>query len=149
MIYNPNIELERQQAIKKLNFFIDKGKTFELKEKKKKRSISQNSYLHLILTWFGLETGYTLDEVKNEVFKKLVNASIFYEGEKTGAIEGFKIERFRSTSSLDTSEMTLAIDRFRDFSSKEMGIYLPEPKDLVALQQLENEISKHHNKEFI
>ena len=45
--------------------------------------------------------------------------------------------------------MTLAIDRFRDFSSKELGIYLPEPSDLAILQDIENQLSKNKNKQYI
>jgi len=149
MIYNSTNPLQVKQAIDKVNLFISKGKTFELKEKRAKRSISQNSYLHLILTWFGIETGYTMEEVKQEIFKKHVNSATFYEGEFEGKIEGIKIERWRSTASLDTQEMTLVINRFRNFSSNELGIYLPEPRELALLQDLENEISKHNNQEFI
>lgn len=149
MIYNASNELQKKQAIEKLKYFIANEKTFELKAKHQKRSISQNSYLHLILTWFGIETGYTMEEVKQEIFKKHVNSSLFYDGEYEGKIQGFKIERWRSTANLDTEEMTLAINRFRNFSSQELGIYLPEPKELALLQDLENEISKHSNKEFI
>jgi hypothetical protein len=146
MIYNSLNPLHQKQAIEKVNYFISKGKRFELKAKNDKRSISQNSYLHLILAFFGIETGYTLEEVKQEVFKKHVNSALFYEGEFDGVV---KIERWRSTADLDTAEMTLAIDRFRNFSSQELGIYLPEPSDLVLLQEIENEISKHKNQEYL
>jgi hypothetical protein len=146
MIYDSNSKLDCERAITVLKGFIAKGKKFELKAKHPKRSISQNNYLHLILTWFGIETGYTLEEVKQEIFKKHVNPNIFYEGEFGELI---KIERWRSTASLDTAEMTLAIDRFRNFSSIECSIYLPEPSDLVSIQELEREISKHKNQEFI
>jgi len=146
MIFNSTIQLDKKRAIQRFEFFLSKGKTFELKEKHPKRSIRANSYLHLILTWFGLETGYTMQEVKQESFKKLVNTDMFYEGSVEGVV---KIERWRSTASLDKEEMTLAITRFRNFSSKELGIYLPEPNDLVLLQELENEISKRQNQEFL
>ncbi len=149
MIYDPKNKLHQKQAIEKLNYFISKGKRFELKAKQDKRSISQNSYLHLILTWFGIETGYTLEEVKQDIFKKIVNSATFYEGEFEGKIEGLKVERWRSTASLDALEMTLVIDRFRDFSAKEFGIYLPEPSDLVSLQEMENEISKFNNQQHV
>jgi len=149
MIYNSSNQLQTKQAMEKLKYFISKGKTFELKAKHPKRSISQNSYLHLILTWFGIETGYTMEEVKQEIFKKHVNSTLFYDGEFEGKIQGFKIERWRSTANLDTEEMTLAINRFRNFSSQELGIYLPEPKELALLQDLENEISKHSNQEYL
>lgn len=149
MIYNPKNPLHVKQAIEKIKHFIEQGKRFELKAKNDRRSISQNSYLHLILTWFAIETGYTLEEVKQDIFKKLVNPNIFYEGEFEGKISGLKVERFRSTASLDKLEMTLAIERFRDFSSKECGIYLPEPSDLALIQEMENEISKFKNQQYV
>ena len=149
MIYNPKNEIDCKKAIEKIKYFISKGQKFELKAKYPKRSIAQNSYLHLILTAFAIETGYTLEEVKQEIFKKHVNSDIFYEGEFEGAIPGVSVHRFRSSANLDTKEMTLAIDRFRNFASIELGIYLPEPTDLALLEQLEEEISKHKNQEFI
>ena len=147
MIYNSSIEFQKNQAIEKFKYLISKGKTFELKLKVPKRTISQNNYLHLILTWFALETGYTLDETKQDIFKKVVNSDIFYEGEFE--VKRIKIERWRSTADLTTSEMTLAIDRFRTFASKDLGIYLPEPKELALIEQLEFEIKKRSNKEFL
>lgn len=146
MIYDAKNPLHQKQAIEKLNYFISKEKRFELKAKHDKRSISQNSYLHLILSLFGVETGYTLEEVKQEIFKKHVNSSLFYDGEMKGIVN---VSRWRSTADLDTAEMTLAIDRFRDFASQELGIYLPEPNDLVLLQEIENELSKNKNKQYL
>lgn len=148
MIYNLENLLDKNQAIEKMKFFIEKKKRIELTVKNPKRSISQNSYLHLILSWFGVETGYTLKEVKEEIFKKHVNPALFYDGQKE-KIHGIITEHWRSTSNLDTAEMTLAIDRFRNFASKELGIYLPEPKDLDSIQQMENELSKRKNQEHL
>jgi hypothetical protein len=71
---------------------------------------------------------------------------LFYEGEFDGVV---KIERWRSSASLDKAEMTLAIDRFRNFASSELGIYLPEPEDLVLLQEIERELSKTKNQEHL
>ena len=149
MIYDPKIELDCKKAIEKLKHFIAKGQKFELKAKFPKRSISQNSYLHLIIDGFAIETGYTHEEVKQDIFKKIVNPDIFYVGEASGPIQEVVIERWKSSASLNTQEMTLAIDRFRNFASKELGIYLPEPKDLSILEQLEQEVKKHKNQEFI
>lgn len=135
------------KAIEKFKWLLKNEKNIELKVKHPKRSISQNSYLHLIFSWFGIETGYSVEEVKQEIFKKYVNPSLFYEGE-VEEIKGIKIERWRSTADLDTSQMTLAIDKFRNFASQELGIYIPEPKDLALLQEIENEISKNNNQQF-
>lgn len=145
MIYQTHLPNQKQDAIDRFKYLIGKGKRIELTEKKKKRSISQNSYMHLIFSWFGLEFGYTLEEVKQEIFKREVNPEIFYDGDKDGIVT---IQKWRSTASLDTGEMTLAIDRFRDFSAKH-GCYLPEPKDLNWLETIENEISKHPSKQYL
>jgi hypothetical protein len=144
MIFDPKKELDKKRAVDKINHFIAKGKVFELTEKKERRSIQQNSYMHLIFSWFALETGYTEEEVKQEIFKKIVNANLFYEGEHGQLV---KIERWRSTSDLDTGELTVAIDRFRNYASKEAGIYLPEPKDLPLLRDIEIEIQ--NNKQYL
>jgi len=69
--------------------------------------------------------------------------------DEEGKIKGLKVERWRSSSRLDSAEITLTINRFRNFSSNELGIYLPEPKELALLQDLENEISKHSNQEYL
>ncbi len=145
MIYRTNIPIEKQNAIERFKYLIGKGKRIELTEKKKKRSIAQNSYVHLIFGWFALEFGYTLEEVKQEIFKKEVNPDIFYDGDKEGIVT---IPKWRSTASLKTDEMTLAIDRFRDFSAQH-GCYLPEPKDLNWLETIENELSKHTSKQYL
>lgn len=145
MIYDSNNKSDCLKAIEYLKKIISKGKKFELKVKHPKRTISQNNYLHLILTWFGIETGYTLEEVKQDILKKIVCPELFYEGEH-GPL---KVERFRSTASLDTAEMTLVIDRFRNWASIEFNIYLPEPDDLALIEKLEIEISKHQNQEFV
>jgi len=142
MIYNPEKQIDIQRAIEKIKHFITNKKVFELTEKRKKRTISQNSYLHLILAGFAMETGYTTKEVKQEIFKKIVNPDTFYEGEFGELI---KIERWRSTANLNTQEMTLCIGRFRDYASKEAGIYLPEPSDLALLQDMEIQINNNKN----
>lgn len=144
MWYNPENRVDVLKAVEKIKYLVKHNKVFEIKEKRKRRSISQNNYLHLILSWFALETGYTMEEVKQEIFKKVVNPGTFYEGEFGRLV---KIERWRSTANLNTAEMTLCIDRFRHYSAKEAGIYLPEPEDMVKIREMEKEIE--NNKKFI
>lgn len=144
-IYNGSKPIDKQRAIQKLQFLIANGKVFELTEKKRTRTISQNSYLHLIISLFAYETGYTAAEVKQEIFKKIVNPNTFYDGEVDKGL--VCIQRWRSTANLNTKEMTLCIDRFRDYSSKEAGIYLPEPHDLSLID--EAKIIVENNKQYI
>jgi hypothetical protein len=142
MIYNPEKQIDVSRAIEKIKHLIANKKVFELTEKRKKRTINQNAYLHLLFGWFALETGYTTEEVKQELFKKIVNPNTFYEGEFGNIIT---IERWRSTANLNTQEMTLCIDRFRDYASKEAGVYLPQPSDLTMLQEMEIQINNNQN----
>lgn len=140
MIYDLNIPHEKAKAETYFNHLLDKKKRVEIKVKHQRRSISQNSYLHLILNAFGMNFGYTLEEVKQEFFKKKVNPDIFYDGQ-VGELE--KIDRWRSTADLDKGEMTTAIDRFLNYSAKETGYALPEPSDLAWIAELEREIENN------
>ena len=141
MIFNLKNEADRYKAKEYLNRLLSLEKTVEIKEVRKIRSLSQNRYLHLILAWFAYQTGYTLDETKKYIFKKIVNPDIFYIENFTGAFG--EVERWRSTRDLDTKEMTAAIDKFRDYSALEAGIYLPEPKDLVNLNNMNIELNNN------
>jgi hypothetical protein len=143
MIYDLSNEIQRQQAETKFEYLIELGKRIELKVKHPKRSISQNSYLHLILSAFGQNFGYTLEETKQEIFKNQVNLEIFYVGKKGKLIT---ISEWRSTADLNTKELTLAIDRFLDYSAKN-GYLLPDPSNLVWIEQLEQEIE--NNKQYL
>lgn len=140
MIYKTQNTHHRKRAITRFEQLLKNGATIELTEKKPKRSISQNRYLHLILGWFAYETGYTLQEVKQYIFKQLVNPAIFYDGEVGELVP---VQRWRSSADLDTKELTIAIDKFRDYSSSTAGIYLPEPKDLATLVDLEIELKNN------
>lgn len=140
MIYNTSNLVERQKAITRIKKLLENKAVIEITEKKPTRTIKQNRYLHLILGFFASETGYTLEEVKQEIFKKIVNPALFYEGE-IGEI--VTIQRWRSTADLDTLEMTQAIEKFRDYSSAEAGIYLPSPDEKDFLLQIEIELKNN------
>ena len=148
MIFDTSTELDQKRAVERFKFLLDNKKTFEIKEKKPRRSISQNAYEHLLFSFFAIEYGETAEYVKQEIFKKIVNPDIFKTARvnpKTGQIR----EHWRSTAELDTKENTTAIDRFRDYSSKEAGIYLPEPSDMALINQIENELSKNNSKQYL
>lgn len=149
MIYDAAIEVEQKRARARLEWLIEHKKRFALTVKTSRHSINQNRYLHLILRCFAVETGYTEEEVKNEIFKKRVNRDLFYEGRRKGVVEfDFHVDKWKSAAELDKQEMIIAIDRFRDFASKEAGIYLPDPNDLPLLQEMEREMDKTKNKVY-
>lgn len=105
------------------------------------RSDQQNKYFHVLVGYFSSEYGETTEYVKQTIFKKWVNKEIFkteYANKKTGEIR----EEWRSSADLSTGELTLAIERFRDYASKEANIYLPEPNEDEFLRHCETEIER-------
>lgn len=145
MIYNLSEILNRERFKRRINQLYEKRCVVELTEKKPLRTIKQNSYLHLILGYFAIETGNGMDYVKREYFKILCNTEIFVR-EIDDKFLG-KIKIVRSSSALDRGEMTTAIDRFRNWSAGEAGIYLPEPNENEFLEHIQMEMER--NKQFL
>lgn len=142
MIYNAKNNIEAQSATKRLNWLIEKGKKFELTEKRGIRTLSQNRYLHLLIKWFSLETGYKPGEAK-QMFKRLSEHDIYYEYQNKG--ETFK----RGTSDANTKETAIAIERFRNYSNDEAGIYLPEANEKEWLEHIQKESSRYENRIYV
>lgn len=137
--------IDHQRAKDYLNKLISEGKDFEIKQKRLNRTYKQNNYLHLLFSYFGLQTGYSPDEVKQIIFKQIVNPDYFDDGERN--VYGVFQQKWRSTADLDTKEMTTCTERFLDWSVKEADIRLPEPSDLVFLREIEIEIE--NNKQYL
>lgn len=117
----------------------------EVKEKKKQRSLRQNSYLHVLISYFACEYGCSADEAKLEYYKKTCNKDLYVR--KVVNKFGMEVERTRSSRELDTLEMTTSIERFRNWSSSVAHIYLPSPQEhdyLIHCMQIIEE-----NKEFV
>lgn len=145
MIYDLKNEYDRTKFKEYCNALYSKSAVVELKEKKAQRTSSQNRYLHLIINFFACEYGCSADDAKYEFFKRTCNRALF-ECTKTNKF-GKEVSYMRSSSDLDTSDMTTAIERFRNWSSAEAGIYLPAPNDNEFLLYVEKEIERH--KEFL
>ena len=122
MLLDLNNPEQRKKADKYFKHLVEKGARIELTEKKTKRTLPQNSYLHAIISLFAIEYGYTRQEVKQTIFKKHVNPETFeydFVDKITGEIE----KEYKSSADIDTAEMTTAIQRFRNYSSQN-GLYL-------------------------
>lgn len=145
MLYDLSNQLHSEQFKLRVNKLYQSKAVVELTEKKTKRSLPQNKYLHLILGYFGVETGNTLEWVKREYFKKLCNKDIFVK-ERIDNITNQKTKYLRSSADLTTEEMTTAIERFRNWASQEAGIYIPSPdeQDLLIIAEIETERNKNH-----
>lgn len=108
---------------------------------KAERTLSQNSYLHLILSYFACETGLTLDYVKRNYFKYYCNHQLFVITTHDELL-GKDIKSLRSSRDLSKEDMTLAIDRFIAWSEAEACIPLPRPEDKELLRECELAVAK-------
>ena len=95
----------------------------EVKKKRKDRTIDQNSLYWLWITCISMETGQDKEDI-HEFFKKK------YLGMKE--CQAFNLTFFIpcSTTKLDTVQMKNYLDEIQIFSNVELGIVLPDPKDL-------------------
>lgn len=145
MVYDTSNPLDKANFLLRAKKLAESGKVIELTEKKPRRSLPQNKYLHVLLAYVGTQTGNTLEWVKQQYYKKLVNPDLFIR-EKEDKYLG-KIKVLRSSADLDTSEFSLSIERFRNWASQEAGIYLPSADEYIIIQQMEIEIER--SKEFL
>lgn len=141
MIYNFQSPLDVQNARARLELLIKKQCVAEVTEKKPKRSLSQNAYLHTLLGYFASQTGNTLDWVKQQYYKRLCNPDLFV-GEKDDKLLG-KVKYIKSSTQLNTEEMNLSIERFRNWAASEAGIYLPEPTSAAEIAALQIEVERY------
>ena len=137
MKYNLKNDFDKERFKKRVNFLYGNERIVILQEMTK-RTLKQNNYLHLILTAFALETGYTLECVKRNFFKLEVNKDLFLSEERGNF--GTK-QALKSTTQITKDNLSIAIDRFKKWSS-DNGIYLPEPEDEEYLAHLEIEASR-------
>lgn len=117
----------------------------EVRKRLPNRTFAQNSYLHLLLGYFGSEYGCSLDEAKVDFYKRTCNRDLFERS--TVNKKGNEVICLRSSSELTTGEITLSIDRFRNWSAAQADIYLPAANEHQMLIYAQQEIER--NKEFI
>ena len=135
MKYNTSDIYERKVLFENLRKLIKSGCIVELKQVRKRRSIDQNSYLHVCITLYAIHFGYTIDEAKT-LLKRLCNFMVY---EKNG-------QKFlKRTRDLDTKEMTTFIDFIRTHASIE-GCHIPTSDQYLTEKYFfDNEIEKNAN----
>lgn len=139
MIFDLKNEYDVPKFKEYVNKLYQQKAVVEVKKKLPNRTLAQNSYFYLLLSWFSLETGYSVDEVKIDIFKRLCNKELFEKEVQNK--QGKTVKVLRSSSELTTGEMTLAIERFRNYSATE-GIYLPSPNEQQFLLHIQKEIER-------
>lgn len=130
MIFRTDNKVQANKCRARIEYLIKKGAKIEVLHKQHKRTLPQNSYLHLILQYYGVNVGLNLVEAKKD-FKDM-NSDIF-NYEKNGKWY------VRSSADLDKEEMMICIDRFKK-ESLENGIPLPDSEDVAFVDEARNEI---------
>ena len=146
MIYDLNTDIDRARFERRVVALQEKRVLVELSEKKPRRTHPQNAYLHLLIGEFAMQTGNTLDWVKQEYFKRHCNAELFVR-RRTDDLTHKEVEVLRSSRDLDTGEMTTAIDRFKQWAAMECGIDLPDAEDKEWLGYIEREMQ--HQRQWL
>ena len=136
MIYDLSTKEGYEQAKDFLNGIQRLGKRIKIERVNESRSLSQNAYLHVILTAFGMHFGYDKAEAK-EVYKD-VNKELYYYKKKDRLFK-------KSSADLTKEEMMRSIDLFMQ-KSAEQGCPLPQAHEKGWLEQIANQAEKEHYK---
>mgnify|MGYP003147785024 CR=1 FL=1 len=124
MLYDLSKEYDAKRARIRLDALIESNKTIELKEKRKKRTVSQNAYMHVLFGIYGSETGYTAEEAKITLKRACTRLMIY---EKNG-------DKFlKGTSELSKDECQFFIDWIINFAAGQ-GIHLPSADEYIEHQ---------------
>jgi len=142
MKYDLTNPVDKQRFKDKSNKLFEEKAFVELRKILPIGTNQQKKYAHVLFAYFAIEYGETAEYIKQFFFKQVVNKEIF-KTEHINTVTGVARVEWRSINDLDTKELTIAIDRFRDYASKEAGIYLPEPHEEEFLRSCEVEISKN------
>ena len=144
MLFDLSNPLQAEAFNTRCVLLIDRKSKVELSEKRL-RSSSQNKYLHAIINYFALQYGESPSYVKQNYFKLKCNKDLFFE-HRNDPFVGY-IEIVKSSASLSSEDMSVAIDRFRDWAAKEAGIYIPSADEHNLVEQMEIEIER--NKRYL
>lgn len=97
---------------------VERGSKIELKKIPERRTISQNSYVHALFTLAGSHFGHSTDEMK--IVVKRILGYVYVKDDQ---------EFYTHTSLMDTKQLTIFIDRFRNWSASE-GYYLASADEM-------------------
>lgn len=117
MYFDLTNEAQRQQFREYVERMLRKGSVVRLTDEKP-RSLEQNSFFQLLVSYFASRTGTGTRWVRNVLVKQTVCPDVFVRNGK-----------LRSSSDLTSDEMSTVISRFQFFALTEVGVDLPEPEE--------------------
>jgi hypothetical protein len=117
---------DKQKVVEYVRRLPDgKPYTVEVKVKRERRTVSQNSLYWLWLSCIMEETGEHKDNL-HELFKQR-----FLGVSERMVLGEYRISVPMSTTGLDTKEMGCYLNRVQQFAGAELGIVLPNPEDMI------------------
>ena len=133
MKFDLSNEFDVNKAKTYFNTLLSKQKQVEVKEVRKKRTLSQNAYLHVCITLFAIEFGYTLYEAK--ILLKRESSFMIYEKND--------VLFLKQTRNMDSSELTKFVEFIRNYSAG-LGCYIPSSEEyLTNRMQIDRQIQQH------
>jgi len=132
MKFDPKNPIDLEKSKVRYDYLVKKGDPFELKGIRKKRTIKQNSYLHVVITLYAINFGSTLNEAKTDLKRECHFMMYQKDGKKY----------LRETKRMNTKELTEFIDWIRNYSSMN-GCYIPTSEEyLQNICSIDNEIER-------
>lgn len=135
--YKPSDPRDYLQAMEYINMAKERGIDIEIKKYYPRRSNKQNGYLHFALNYFAHCYGCTQTEAKEIYLKQYANRDLFLVDVTDR--RGNRARYFRSTSDLNTAEMSSAIANFVAYAGIN-GIEIPPPDDELGQRICEREM---------
>ena len=147
-VYQPRTQFEKDKVRRRLEQLIESGDPFELTNIKR-RSLSQNNYLHLCLSYLGLELGYSLAYTKLRLLKLTWCKDVFLV-DKVSSKTGEKFTDIRSTADLNKEEMIHVIGVLIEKAQLECNVRLPNPTDLTYQDEMQQiAIEVYNNQKYL
>jgi 3-hydroxyisobutyrate dehydrogenase-like beta-hydroxyacid dehydrogenase len=140
--YDLKKPMRRAQFERYVKQLLDSEAFAELK-KITDRSLKQNNYYHLIVSYYAIEFGYSKSYAER-IFKEQVNPNIFVVEKMSKDGEMYKDTL--SSAKVTMADLALSIERFHNHSAKG-GLRLPHPEDLMYLREIMEAIEQ--NKEHL
>ena len=137
MILNLTNSIDVKKAEIYLRKLIDGKCKIELRKIIPSRTLNLNKYLHICISIYAIEFGYTLEESKTQL-KRLCSFMIY---EKNG-------DKFlKQTSKLDNKDCSLFVEWIRNYSA-DKGCYIPDAEEYKTNKyEIDKEINK--NKQYL
>jgi len=134
-IYNLSLHYDIKKAVARIKYLARHKKAVEIKEIKPTITKKLRGYLHVILTAYALEYGETIEYVKQRIFKRQLSSDIFIY-QRVNPKDNSTRKVLKSSEEIPTDKLVIAIERFKDYSAKEMGFVLPDPDEKTYVLEI-------------